>query len=129
MESRGKTDEQVYAEFEEACRHAELPGSHLGFLLDDSGRPVPMYITTSTRPPAKVRRTDITNEITLGMRKTQVRERLGYPDDYLLVIEAGDDPNDNSKDIISEGWYYGNHILWFDRRHDRLVRIERKQSE
>ncbi len=121
-----KTDEQVYAEFGAACRGAE---GHRGFLLDPkSGKPLPIYITTPEPPPTKERRRDITNKVSPGMTRAHVREALGYPDDYLLKIEAGTDPNDSSMDKMEEAWDYGNYMLWFDRRNDRLVRIETKQQ-
>ena len=123
-----KTDDQVYTEFEGACRVAE---QHKGFLLDPkSKKPLPIYITTPEPPPKKERHGSISGRVSTGMTRAQVRHAVGWPDGYYLQISAGADPNNLQDDLLQEVWQYGDEddMLWFDRRKDRLDRVETKKK-
>lgn len=121
-----KTDAQVYAEFEGSCRAAE---QHKGFLLDPKSKnPLSIYITTLEPPPKKERHGSIRGRVSTGMTRAQVRQAVGWTDDYYLQISAGADPNNLQDDLLQEAWQYGDDMLWFDRRKDRLVRVETKKK-
>ncbi len=121
-----KIDQQLYTEFENACRGTL---QHDGFLLDpETKKPLPMYVTTLEKPPVKDRQQSITDKVSTGMTRAQVRQTIGWPDDYFLKISAGPNPNNLQDDIVQEVWQYGKDMLWFDQKNDRLERIESPQQ-